>query len=119
VLPDVGVGDGARRLAGTIERLPRPGLRLGGGESPSERAKGPVVVQYPTAAALERLLGEPVLDYQLLLDAAEPDGYVREWRAPALPPERNLAYAGQWFALAIGAVAAALVMAYRTTRRTA
>jgi surfeit locus 1 family protein len=66
---------------------------------------------------LTRRLGEPVHDYQVLLDAAEPDGYVRQWQAPGTAPERNLAYAGQWFALALGAVAAALVMAIRTVRR--
>jgi cytochrome oxidase assembly protein ShyY1 len=64
-------------------------------------------------------LGEPIVDYQLLLDAAAPDGYVRDWRAPVLPPDRHLAYAGQWAALAFGAVAAALVIAFRTARRRA
>jgi cytochrome oxidase assembly protein ShyY1 len=42
---------------------------------------------------------------------------VREWQAPGVAPERHLAYAGQWLALAIGAVGAALVMTYRTARR--
>lgn len=118
VLPDVTVSGGTRWLAGRIERLPRPGLRLGG-EPPPGRAAGTVVVQYPTAGELSGLLGEPVHDYQLLLDPMEPDGYVREWRAPALPPERHLGYAGQWFALAIGALSAALVMAVKTVRRAA
>jgi cytochrome oxidase assembly protein ShyY1 len=58
-----------------------------------------------------------VFDYQLLLDAGMPDGFVREWRAPGVAPERHLGYAGQWWALAIGAVAAAIVIAYRTGRR--
>ena len=75
------------------------------------------MLQYPTAEALASRLGEPVFDYQLLLDAAAPDGYVREWRAPVLAPERHLAYAGQWAALALGAAAAALVIAFRTARR--
>ena len=75
------------------------------------------MLQYPTAETLASRLGEPVLDYQLLLDAAAPDGYAREWRAPVLAPERHLAYAGQWAALALGAAAAALVIAFRTARR--
>jgi surfeit locus 1 family protein len=77
------------------------------------------VLQYPTAETLADRLGAPVLDYQLLLDAAAPDGYVRDWQAPVVAPERHLAYAGQWWALAVGAVAAALVMAFRAARRTA
>jgi cytochrome oxidase assembly protein ShyY1 len=55
----------------------------------------------------------------VLLDADAPDGYVRDWQAPTLGPERHVAYAGQWFALAVGAAAAAVVIAVRTARRKA
>jgi surfeit locus 1 family protein len=115
VLPDVGVGTGARTVTGRLERLPRPGMRLGA-ETGDERGAA-VVLQYPTAAELARRLGEPVFDYQLLLDPGEDDGYVRDWRAPGVAPERHLSYAGQWLALAVGALAAAIVMAVRTVRR--
>jgi cytochrome oxidase assembly protein ShyY1 len=103
-------------VTGRLERLPRPGLRLGTDEAATGAAEA-VVLQFPTAGDLAGRLGEPVLDYQVLLDEGAPEGYVREWRAPGVEPERHLAYAGQWFALAVGAVAAGLVMAYRTTRR--
>jgi surfeit locus 1 family protein len=115
VLPDVTVGDGPRSVSGRLERLPRPGMRLGTNEADSAGAV--VVLQYPTAAELARRLGEPVYDYQLLLDAAAPDGYARDWQAPGVAPDRHLAYAGQWLALAIGAGGAATVMAFRTARR--
>ena len=116
VLPEVGVGVGARTVTGRVERLPRPGLRLGV-DSENAGAGPAVVLQYPTAEALASRLGEPVFDYQLLLDAAAPDGYIRAWRAPVLAPERHLAYAGQWAALALGAAATALVIAFRTAKR--
>lgn len=116
VLPSVAVAGGPRRVTGRLEHLPRPGLRLGA-DTVSGLAHGMVVLQYPTAAELTQLLGEPVLDYQLLLDPGEPDGYVREWRAPGLPPERHIGYAGQWLALAIGAAAAGVVIAFRALRR--
>lgn len=115
VLPDVAVAGLSRRVVGRLERLPRPGLRLGA--AASEGKRGPVVVlQYPTAADLAAILGEPVRDYQVLLDPAEPDGYVRQWQAPGLPPERHWGYAGQWLALAVGAVAAAVVVLFRAWR---
>jgi surfeit locus 1 family protein len=116
VLPDVAVGSEMRTVAGRLERLPRPGIRLGADDE-SDDAADAVVLQYPTAEQLARRLAERVYDYQLLLDAAAPDGYLREWQAPGPAPERNIAYAGQWWALAIGAVAAAIVMAFRTARR--
>ncbi len=116
VLPDVAAPGGSRRVTGRLERLPRPAIRLG--SAASETARGPtVVVQFPTAADVAALLGEPVLDYQLLLDPAEADGYVRAWQAPGLPPERHWAYAGQWLALAAGAAAAALTILFKAWRR--
>ncbi|HUQ51929.1 MAG TPA: SURF1 family protein [Gammaproteobacteria bacterium] len=115
-LPDIAVGSETRLVAGRLEHLPRPGMRLGANVSGDAVADAVVVLQYPVAAELEQRLGEPVYDYELLLDAAAADGYVREWQAPGLDPERHLAYAGQWWALAVGAVAAAMVMAYRTIR---
>ena len=117
VLPEVAVSVEPRTVSGRLERLPRPGLRLGTGADGSERGDDVVVLQYPTASELRERLGEPLYDYELLLDADSSDGYVREWEAPGIAPERHLAYAAQWLALAIGAVAVALVMAYRTVRR--
>jgi surfeit locus 1 family protein len=117
VLPEVAVDVEPRAVAGRLERLPRPGLRLGTSTDRDLDGKRLVVVQYPTASELMDVLGEPLYDYELLLDPAAPDGYVRDWEPPGVAPERHLAYAVQWLALAIGAVAAGLVMAYRTARR--
>jgi surfeit locus 1 family protein len=116
VLPDVVPEPGPRRVTGRLERLPRPGLRLGDDASHAGSAAPTIVLQYPTAAELAQLLGAPVLDYQLLLDAGAPQAYVRDWRAPGVAPERHLAYAGQWLLLAAGAFAAALAMAVRTAK---
>src|SRR5262245_30000219 len=87
VLPDVGVDAGARTVSGRLERLPRPGMRLG------EQTLGPgdavVVLEYPTAAELAQRLGAPVFDYELLLEPTADDGYVRDWKAPGMAPERH------------------------------
>jgi surfeit locus 1 family protein len=113
VLPDIAVDTAAREVGGRIERLPRPGMRLGSG--PAEAAAGPVVVVvYPTSQELGALLGEPLLDYQLLLDDSAPDGFVRDWRAPGLAIERHFAYAGQWFLLAVGSFGAGIVIAFKS-----
>jgi surfeit locus 1 family protein len=116
VLPDIAVDGATRTVSGRLERLPRPGLRLGASSEGGDR-DDVVVLQYPTAAELAQRLGAAVYDYELLLDAGASDGYVREWQPPGVAPERHIAYAGQWLALAIGAAAAALVMTYRTVRR--
>jgi len=116
VLPTVAVDAAPRVVVGRVERLPRPGIRLGSA-APDDAATTSIVLTYPTADDIARVLGEPVLDYQLLLDSVEGDGYVRDWRAPGMQAERHVSYAGQWLALAVGAVAAALVIAWKTARR--
>lgn len=115
-LPDVGVEPGLRTVEGRLERLPRPGMRLGGAAEAGV-ATGTVVLQFPTAEELAQRLDAPVFDYQVLLDPGAAEGYVRAWRAPAVAPERHLSYAGQWWALAVGAFGAAGVMIFRVARR--
>lgn len=114
VLPDVAVAGDARVVSGRLERLPRPAMRLG--PALPERAVGATVVQYPTAAELADRLGTELYDFQLLLDRDAPDGFVREWHAPVLPPERHLSYAGQWLVFATGALAAAVTIAIKSAR---
>ena len=111
VLPDVSVDGDAREVRGRLERLPRPGLRLGA-SSVAAPADGPVIVAlYPTAADIGRWLHSPVQDYELLLAADANDGYVRDWQAPVMSPERHLAYAGQWLLFGLGSIAAAVAVA--------
>jgi surfeit locus 1 family protein len=112
VLPDVRVGSEPRVVRGRMERLPRPGLRLGASQPAAQ--EGPVaVVVFPTAAELATLAREPLLDYELLLEPDEPAGYVRDWRAPGLAPERHLAYAGQWFVFALCSLGGAVGLAVK------
>ena len=115
-LPDVRVDNEERSVVGRLERLPRPGMRLGVA-TPPDAASAVLVVQYPTAEDLADRLGEALFDYQLLLDPAEADGFVRDWRAPGLGPERHLSYAGQWLLLAVGAAAAAVTILMKSVRR--
>jgi surfeit locus 1 family protein len=116
VLPELAVDAGTREVTGRVERLPRPGIRLGVG--PANAVTGGVaVVLYPTAQEIGALLGEPLVDYELLLDDAAADGYLRDWRAPGLAIERHLAYAGQWFLLALGAFGASVAIAIKASTR--
>jgi surfeit locus 1 family protein len=119
VLPDVSASTEPRTIAGRIERLPRPGLRLGEPAAPvsAPTTENVAVVEYPTMAELAAQLGQPLFDYQLLLDPAEPGGYARDWQAPGVGPERNLVYAGQWLLLAVGALGAAVTITIRSARR--
>jgi surfeit locus 1 family protein len=100
--PAIAVSAEPRELHGRTDNLPRPGIRLG--ERQTLSPPYPVVVSFPTLAELERLLREtsfaPAAEL-VLLDAGEPDGYLRQWQPPGFPPLRHVAYAVQWFALAL------------------
>ncbi len=100
-LPDVSVPADERSVHGRIDNLPSPGIRMG--HPAPLAAPFPVRATYPTRAELQALLQEPSLSAAgdvVLLDGAEPEGYLRRWKPPGLPPMRHLAYAVQWFALA-------------------
>lgn len=98
-LPPIDVTGTPRSVTGRLDRLPRPGLVLQG-EGPLP-AHWPRVVQFPDMPALAAALETTLSDYQVLLDTQAPDGYVRQWQPAEFGPERHLAYAFQWFGLAV------------------
>jgi surfeit locus 1 family protein len=100
--PAILVGETLRTIRGRADNLPSPGIRMG---VPAPLAPPyPVVAAYPTRADLAQLLKESnwtsATDL-ILLDAGEPDGYVRNWAPPGFPPMRHIGYAVQWFGLAL------------------
>jgi surfeit locus 1 family protein len=115
--PQVPVAGQEREITGRVDDLPRAGLRLG--ERAPLAPPYPVVANFPTRTEIAALLRGGAWSRAadvVLLDANEPDGYLREWQPPGFPPVRHIAYAVQWFALA-----AALAVIYVVTnlRRTA
>jgi surfeit locus 1 family protein len=114
-LPAVGIeGEGLdEELRGRLDELPRPGLRLGAAQVPG--AQGwPRVLNFPTQAEVEAVLGEAVESRILLLDPEADGGFERVWR-PSLGfgPERHVGYAVQWFALGLAVLIAYLALNLR------
>jgi len=101
-LPSVAVGTDVRQIRGRADHLPTPGIQLG--ERTLLKPPFPVVANFPSRTEIARLLPmnswSPAAEV-VLLDAGEADGYVREWQPPGFPPMRNIAYAVQWFGLAL------------------
>ncbi|MCI0748953.1 MAG: SURF1 family protein [Nevskiales bacterium] len=102
-LPQPPVPEGEVRIVGWWRSLPEPAIRVGEDDCRNTQSF-PVVVVYPRQEQIQCLMGESVLPGLLLLDAREPDGFVREWSAGGLPPERHFGYAVTWYALAVTAV---------------
>ncbi len=101
-LPTLDVAADVRDIAGRADHLPTAGIQLG--ERTALRPPFPVVANFPNhdeiASALHETSWTAATDV-VLLDAGQPDGYVRQWQPPGFPPLRNIAYAVQWFGLAL------------------
>ncbi len=116
--PAIPVAANLRTIRGRADNLPSPGIRMG---VPAPLAPPyPVVAAYPTRAELAQLLQEShwvsAADL-ILLDADQPDGYVRNWVPPGFPPLRHVGYAVQWFGLALALAVIYVVTNFRRTQR--
>ena len=115
ILPEARIAADPRTVRARVDLLPRPGLRI-----PSvpmdDTAAWPRRLLYPTAGEIGDQLGYAIMDYQLLLDPNEADGFVREWRPTVMRPQRHTAYAVQWFALAATLIAIYIAVNLRRRR---
>jgi surfeit locus 1 family protein len=113
-LPAIGVAGDARTVRGRTDHLPVAGIAMG---RPAPLTPPyPAVAAFPTRAQIAALLHESSWSRAadvVLLDADQPDGYVRQWQAPGFPPLRHVAYAVQWFGLALALGVIYLVTNFR------
>ena len=109
--PVIAVSGAERHIRGRTNQLPSPGIHMG--QAAPLQPPFPVVANFPSHADIEHLVPEAswirAADV-VQLDADQPDGYVRQWQAPGMPPLRHIGYAVQWFGLAL-----ALVVIYFVT----
>lgn len=99
-LPDIAIRNNQTQVTGRLNHFPSVGIKLAGADQPT--AGWPAVVQVADSAILSARLGYPVFPFMLELDKQAPEGYRREWHeAAVMPPEQHVAYAMQWFGLAV------------------
>ncbi len=97
-LPPIDAPEGEQRLSGHVYLPYGKAFSLGGmdeGES-----TWPRLIQYLDFEAIEARLGYPVARFTLRMDASADNGYTRDWQPVVFRPEKHIAYAVQWFALA-------------------
>jgi cytochrome oxidase assembly protein ShyY1 len=102
-LPDVTLAatSAAVTVNGRLDELPSAGLDAGRAP-PAATGGWPRVTSYPTGAQLAAALGGVRLESRvLLLDAAAPGGYQRDWQPPGRGPETHWSYAIQWWSFAV------------------
>ena len=115
--PIIPAAGNERKIRGRADHLPAPGIQMGT-RAPLQPPY-PVVANYPTHAEIAALLHQqewaPAAEV-ILLDAAEPEGFIRNWTPPGMPPLRHIGYAVQWFGLALALLVIYIVV---NTRRRA
>jgi surfeit locus 1 family protein len=100
ILPNIQINSEQTVITGRINQFPGVGIKLAGAEIPSEG--WPSIVQVVNPQILAKKLAYPLFPFQIELDKDLPEGYKREWHITAvMQPEQHLAYAIQWFALAL------------------
>ena len=115
ILPAIDVDGELRSITARLNRLPTAGIKLG---TPMEQAsKWPRRMLYPTRDQIVAALDTPVQDYQLLLDADQANGYLRDWKAVPVGPEKHYGYAFQWFSFAIVTLVFYVILNIRWTRQ--
>ncbi|MFO1400363.1 MAG: SURF1 family protein [Steroidobacteraceae bacterium] len=114
-LPDIAFAAGdLRSLRGRLDELPVAGIAAGR-QPPAPGGAWPRLTSFPRSAELAAALGHALEPRQLLLAADVPDGYRREWQGAGsgFGPERHIAYAVQWWGLALLALVLYLFMNLR------
>ena len=102
-VPDIGLDAGQhRQLVGRVDELPVTGITAGRA-APEAGPSWPKRTSFPITSELAAALGEPVESRQILLGAAQPDGFVRRWVSASaqFPPLRHIGYAIQWWGFAV------------------
>lgn len=116
VLPELSVAEDERRVTGRLDLLPRPGVKLAP-PVPTANAPWPRRLLFPSVQEISEQLGAQAYALQLLLDADNANGFVRDWRPAIIGPEKHLGYAIQWFGLAITLVIIYIVVNRKKTTR--
>ena len=114
ILPDITVDGEQITLQGRVNTFPSVGIKLEGAEIPTEG--WPSVVQLVESNVLAKKLGKDLFSFQVELAPESAAGYTRNWQENSfMPPEKHIAYATQWFGLAI--TLTVLFFWYSSTKR--
>lgn len=99
ILPVIPSLTGNIQLRGYLYRTLKGGYRLDDGVQ--NLAQGPSRVGWITVERAEQLFGESFYPYQLRLDSDSVGALETGWPTVSIYPEKHIAYAVQWFAMAV------------------
>jgi len=99
ILPDFPSLTGNNQLRGYLYQTLEGGYQLD--DRVTTIADRPTRVGWITVERAEQLFGQPFYPYQLRLDQDSPGALLTGWPTVSVRPEKHIAYAVQWFAMAL------------------
>lgn len=115
-LPAIATPAGAIEIEGHLDRIPDPARKLGA-DDVLAADRWPQLMTYPDLDAIAVALAEELHAQVLMLDADSPGGFEgRDWQPVRVSADRHRAYALQWRALALLALALWLLLGVRRAR---
>lgn len=116
-LPVIETPDGPLDLAGRLAPISQPGVQIGDPVT-LQADRWPQLMVYPEWDRIEAALGQSLHRQVLYLDADQAAGFEdRNWTPFTMGPDRHMAYAVQWYGLALTAVVTWLVLGFAAGRR--
>lgn len=97
-LPSVELPTGLVELTGIVS-VPQANPMIRETAEPGQA--WPVVIQQTDVQVFTNFLNRSVVEFVMLVDENHPIGFERNWQPVVMPPEKHVAYAIQWFGLAI------------------
>ncbi len=99
ILPNIKTPNGLVKLQGSVYFPSKNQWVLG----PSLEKKGNkvIILERLDTQLISQVLQKAVSPFIIRLDKQEANGFVREWATVSMPPQRHLAYALQWFVMAL------------------
>ena len=82
-------------------------------ETAQSLVNSPARVQSIDIEFFKRQLNLPFLPFVIQLTAPDSNDFIRNWQPVVMPPEKHLAYAVQWFGLALAAIVIFAVLVIR------
>lgn len=107
LLPDVAIEQKKARISGSLY-VPF-GKAFSLGEMDADGIGWPRVIQYMEFSEISERLGYDLLPVIIRLSPDAAEGYLREWAPLPFTPARHIAYAVQWFGLALALLVVAVV----------
>lgn len=99
-LPSIPPLSGMQKLTGIVQLPTAKPFTLG---SIADNQTWPWRIEALVIPKIQQRLGYEIAPFVILLDPTQAGGFARDWQPinTALPPQRHVAYAVQWFALAL------------------